>query len=318
MDQHNLVNMRKYIILDLAVGGHRHEYNMVLFRLIGAYKEKFHKAVFSNWVLVIPNYNDKILLYTFVVVLRALLRKRSVIISLAPGYIFAQRSWKAFVKLNCVKILSVCKVRRLSIGKGLDGFRSVPDIQLFDLEILYPELYKTILNKRKDKTPRPSVGYFGTVTDRKKASEFFEFARQYHELFDFYVIGKNLQVYTKYIKYINDKGDNTTFLTKLSEMDFVWSCTDPQNGLASGIFGRAIQLNRKVIITKFSESYDFLNNRGMLDYSHTAITFSSASWKSDLAQRLLFLYHKPEANEPAKIDAGALRLSFQENLVNDL
>lgn len=312
------MNMPKYIILDMATGGHRHEYNMVLFRLFGAYKEKLHKAVFSNRVLVIPNYNDKILLYTFVVVLRAFLRKRSVVISLAPGYIFAQRSWKAFVKLNCVKIMTVCKVRRLSIGKGFNGFCSVPDIQLFDLEILYPDLYKIILNKSKNKTPRPSVGYFGTVTDRKKASDFFEFARQYHEFFDFYVVSQNVQVDNKYITYINDKGDNTTFLTKLSEMDFVWCCTDPQNGLASGIFGRSIQLDKKVIVTRFSESYNFLHNQGTLDYTNLSITFSSVSWKSDLAEQLFLLYNKPKANVPSKISLSALRLSFQENLVKDL
>lgn len=267
------VNVQQGTAYAVSGSGHRAEYLALFARIfgLGSVEGPMSFGLFFSLVrarrLVFATIDDGILSYFGVAVVRACLRRKTVGLFLRPHACF-KPGFKAWVKRQAFAVLRrVAPVTTLAIIP----FDLRPELAaVTDTWIHDPQLWDEIDAPGQPDQPtraairsaagdRPVFAFLGAVNRIKGFPFLVEIADAEPSLFDkyhFVIAGVVSPDCTALVAYMAQNGatvwprriSDEEMAAVYAESTLVWACYDPAYDQASGIFGRAVQRGKTVVI----------------------------------------------------------------------
>lgn len=280
---------------DISREGHRDSYLLIAEKLLGTNSLVGTKNLFSTFrfrqalFLTIDDY-----FMTFVVIslLRSLLGKKTVGISIRMEAIIEKMTPKRFIKRSLLQLLKPLPgVRVLALSPpwavpGMESFTAdwIDDLQLWDAPLIArtpPSLESNTFVDELERTKngRKLILNLGRQ-DWQKGFKFFVSLAANKEIqarFQFAVVGRLREVDPDDVALFKAAGGiiddrflpESDLLDLYQKADLIWSCYDPVYNVNSGIFGRAVQFSKPTIVRRgsFLERFQKHYSSGIaLDY----------------------------------------------------
>jgi len=277
----------KYYFIPARVHGHYNDYAQYFkkelhYTPVRRLKSKLKLAFFAKEILFDGFYSKAdYLLYLLLISVRSLLFKKSKVLFIHTELLNFRGLRNSFVAITLLFLKKLPFVSTISILKG----SSLEKIfnRFFDYHIYDPQLLDlAILNIAPMRPPgyrsdygKPSILILGELNERKSRGELLNFLYENKNLpFKFVFGGKvpekdlafleahaDCVVYNRYLK-------NAEFLFLLAKAGLVYVFYDKNINRSSGLFGRALQLQRHVLVRENSYLHrTFLNYAGLVPIS---------------------------------------------------
>lgn len=252
-------------------GGHRLSYVKIFEEEFNSKRKTLGDGFFSKDVLFFLMIEECFFTYFFVSILRSMFGYKTAGLLFRVLPTINSNSVKMQLKYHMLRFLkSLSKIHIVSIvpfyiDKKISRIADVwiYDPQLWDLSAEDISIFEKALNDANSVSYKDNNEYLisliGSQNKLKGFSYLLENFRRFDKKFTFFFLGKldtemhdliNYKNLTKEINGVNRFVSDSEIITQYALSDYIWCFYDETYDQASGVFGRAIQLNRCPIIRK--------------------------------------------------------------------
>lgn len=221
------------------------------------------RMLFTRSNIIYLDADQKHLIFTPLMVLRELWGGKNFLISIRTEYLILhtlkgavkRRIYAALKKYTSTRIISIHKgVHSGQYDKYITDY--IYDLQYWDLPLIEVE-YRQPLELEGWKSTKPVVIFFGAFNDKKSRSELLEFLTSQDTLNFTLIFAGRIQpedmgiiLLHKDCLALNRYIDNNEMFYLYSMADTIYCYYSRDTNRPSGLFGRAVQLKKHVIVRK--------------------------------------------------------------------
>jgi glycosyltransferase involved in cell wall biosynthesis len=279
LDVNNALTKHKGITHAISNLGHRGSYQNIFSRLFELDKvtsplsiKQVAKLIRTN-LLIISTIDDSVLFYSFIIIIRSILKKRTVSIFIRPQSCFIFSNLRFYIKFCLFFILkyfprsSVITIipYRFSEKYRYISNKSVLDPQYWDYieSRQAPALRQSLLSNELQALAkgRPVLLFLGTLSKDKGVEFLQDIVEEFPEIVNDVLIvvagpiGKGLEecangLEAHGVELVSRWITDAELESLYGISSLIWACYHPSYDQASGIFGRSAQFNKTCLVRR--------------------------------------------------------------------